>query len=107
MPRLRQRPGQGPGEVPVELLRRGEPLWDDPAASRRWFERHGLTPGQTFDVGPACRRKEAIWAWLVANGYGNPTYPKFPDWHRVNQLSIEGSWSADATRERLSKVKGQ
>lgn len=104
MPRLRQE-RQAPSSVPVELLHRDEPLWRDVEASRGWFERHGLTPGLTFHVGPACRRQEAIVRWLLANGYGNPRYPKLPDWHRLADLQIEGGWQSDASGERLARVR--
>ena len=105
MPRLRVQARESAEGVPLELLYRGEPLWEDVEASEEWFGAHGLRPAQIFHIGPACRRQEAIWQWIIANSYGQEKYPVFPDWGRLEELGIEGRWQSDAMRERLAAVR--
>lgn len=105
VPKLRRQEPVSAAGVPVELLRRDEPLWGDPVASEAWFRRHGLVPGRLFEVGPACRRKEAVEGWALANGCARDDLPRLVDLHKVETLGIDRDWSSDAVRERVKRLK--
>lgn len=105
--RRRVAPAPAGGDAPAEFYDIEHPAWAHVRATWDWFDvaglrRPGPVPSALMEAaGPLTRRRYAVEAWLLANGYQSERWPRMLDWHRVKELDLPRDWQS-STHERFA-----